>query len=585
MLQPPLSVTQLGPHFVTATPSSAPVNTSSQQAQQPFLFDDLAHALLPATTTSGETEPPLYLMNTPPSSLLLNSIEVMQAPPITAPSACTFDFVFAPPIPGSDNSYSLDPYCGGLEPSTEMMIMMMMGNPTPPSSHTHSPASSIITNPPLKSTTDQLHQQHGVGAERGGNFGFSPSHSQEHTGDAQMTSFLNTTSLLGLTTPPLSTTVTTAPSDPFVSLLSGSRQDPGMHFMDLFPSTTTSTLLSQNQTWVSTDVAPQNVAANYGSSASALTSGGTSLVPNVFAACAPQVGEVAATFPLMMMKNASHVGSIEITEGVYSGVTTPRHYVIPSPPTSTQYSPITTLNAGTTHHPINPAITPPASIDSAGRSKTGPSKASPTSAKKQATVPATDNPLLISQYEFHDHEDPNAEDGSDYDDSAPSSTHRNPRKLPSAASKTTGARSNQEIECRCRTCDARLATLFLFGDSAALAIPYLVEVQCGDCHGGSPLDKKGRRRRKERVGRVEMACQICNVVVGVGGVRLDTRGGGLGEEEDSEVSHSGEEDRSVSSDGAWVKPEFGVEVICGKCSSDFSEFLFLLSHFPVMPSP
>ncbi|KAI8837053.1 hypothetical protein BC829DRAFT_405387 [Chytridium lagenaria] len=164
-----------------------------------------------------------------------------------------------------------------------------------------------------------------------------------------------------------------------------------------------------------------------------------------------------------------------------------------------------------------------------------------------ATPPSTSsfsvlNTPLYSEaptpYHAFENDDPNADDGSDFDDSAPATINRKPRKIP--ASKRPISRSSNEQECRCITCDTWLATLFLYGASAALEMPHVIEV------------RKGRRMRGGFQGTIEMTCQICSNLKGFGVVRVD------------------EEGECAAEERSKAKPDFGIEVICDKCFTDFS---------------
>ncbi|KAJ3215554.1 hypothetical protein HDU67_000275 [Dinochytrium kinnereticum] len=175
---------------------------------------------------------------------------------------------------------------------------------------------------------------------------------------------------------------------------------------------------------------------------------------------------------------------------------------------------------------------------------------------------------------------------------AKSTSGSNSRKSPTKASSTLGStRISRELFFHCLQCAKRLGTLYLFGDSEAFSEPYQCDASCRDCWGltdgltvgGSPGGEFGRTKGRRRGGaagkHVKMSCQICLTVVGYGGVRhvhpsnssqsVATRvgAGSKGGEREDGYEH---EDVNMTS---WSVPDFGVEVICFECFTDYSKFI------------
>ncbi|KAI8837056.1 hypothetical protein BC829DRAFT_447769 [Chytridium lagenaria] len=251
---------------------------------------------------------------------------------------------------------------------------------------------------------------------------------------------------------------------------------------------------------------------------------------------------------------------------------------LPQLPESANIQPLTGGESG--WNSLNQVVSAATLKDSSGITSDIASHPSGVTSHPTSNTPSNINSTLLTKYlEFEAH-DVNAEDGSDFDDCAPVVTNRKSRKLPvkssSKVSKTSGTRVNRELLCFCMTCSTRMATLFLFGDAAAFSLPYAVEAQCSTCFPFDGSDqvpsgleaeisiKKVKKKKKEGMNRtMEMACQICSSTTGFGGVRLNTSEVGVGEGdktvENDELPH----------DGQWIKPDFGVEVICVKCFTDF----------------
>ncbi|KAJ3214564.1 hypothetical protein HDU67_001484 [Dinochytrium kinnereticum] len=99
-----------------------------------------------------------------------------------------------------------------------------------------------------------------------------------------------------------------------------------------------------------------------------------------------------------------------------------------------------------------------------------------------------------------------------------------------------------------------LARLFLFGTPSDFATGFAVDIKCTTCKGLAE-ELAQRKRKSEKAGKEsDVNCKLCSTCIAIGGVRLLPAGPG--------VTGHGE-------DSSWIKPEFGIEVVCVDCFENF----------------
>ncbi|KAJ3276313.1 hypothetical protein HK104_003673, partial [Borealophlyctis nickersoniae] len=170
-------------------------------------------------------------------------------------------------------------------------------------------------------------------------------------------------------------------------------------------------------------------------------------------------------------------------------------------------------------------------------------------------------------------------------DSMPTTASSSP--APPADAKKRLRRIVAEEEACCRGCREILGTLLLHGTPEAVAMPHVVDMLCLRCEEwlgqkGPPI--KGRRKRGLGDGpEAVVECEACRKKIGSGGVRagspsspaplaetLIKRESGVGSDDRSSGPSPNSGTPTPGDGGAWVLPDFGVEILCIACRDKYA---------------